>query len=371
MAYAIYLSVITFVLLAVPHSFAQLDNITPRINIPKEDKRWHEMQARKQAAQEPPKVAPSHYVPEANAVRKFLSLPDEKIDLGIVQLTFDQLIDPSVNIETTDKQLNLMVEHINHMVKDVAIRKEVPITDSLKFKALRTFLFDSGFWNNNQAFSYDLEDPLGHQISSKLLNNYLKTRKGNCVSMPILMVILGQRLGLDMGLAKAPLHFLATFTDEKGDSYFVEATTGGYYARDSHIINQFNISDLAIQNHIYMRELTKKETVAAMASTMMDGAILRQEYGKSMYIADAILEGNPFDVYAMVKKASAAGLIIEPYWHVSQVPPQDIGKYYMFVDINKSLFEQAEALGWQEQTPEEEKKYLDSVLNSAHENTQL
>ena len=84
-----------------------------------------------------------------------------------------------------------------------------------------------------------------------------------------------------------------------------------------------------------------------------------------MYIADQMLEGNPKDVYAMVKKASAAGFILQPYWHITTVPPQELGQYYMLKSLNKNLFEKAEKLGWKEATPEEEQEYLDSVVKIA------
>ena len=146
--------------------------------------------------------------PEVRSLKRYLNLPDERIDFGLVKLTFDKFIDPSFHPGVVNRQLDQMVEHINNMAKDIAMRKEVKNTDTLKLLALRTFLFDAGDWNNNQTYSYDREDPLGQNAKNKLLHNYLKTRKGNCVSMPVLMLVLGQRMGLNIGLAKAPLHYL-------------------------------------------------------------------------------------------------------------------------------------------------------------------
>ena len=58
----------------------------------------------------------------------------------------------------------------------------------------------------NRPFTYDLKDPLGQQVRSKMLSTYVRTRKGNCVSMPVLFLIVADRLGLKVRLAAAPLN---------------------------------------------------------------------------------------------------------------------------------------------------------------------
>ena len=65
-----------------------------------------------------------------------------------------------------------------------------------KLNGLIQYLYHPGEWNDNKPFQYDLDDPLGtKKPNNKLISNYLKTRKGNCVSMPILVQSLGERLG--------------------------------------------------------------------------------------------------------------------------------------------------------------------------------
>ena len=49
------------------------------------------------------------------------------------------------------------------------------------------------------------------------MSHYLATRKGNCVSMPVLFVILGQKLGLPITLAIAPNHVFAKYKRDNGE----------------------------------------------------------------------------------------------------------------------------------------------------------
>jgi hypothetical protein len=38
-------------------------------------------------------------------------------------------------------------------------------------------------------------------VRDKLISTYLATRRGNCVSMPILVLLVGERMGLDLSLS--------------------------------------------------------------------------------------------------------------------------------------------------------------------------
>jgi regulator of sirC expression with transglutaminase-like and TPR domain len=98
--------------------------------------------------------------------------------------------------------------------------------------ALKRYLYESGPWNDNKPFQYDLDDPLGTKPGSRLLQRYLTARRGNCITMPILFLTLGQRIGLNLTLAEAPLHVFVKYTDASGKVWNLEPTSGGGFTRD-------------------------------------------------------------------------------------------------------------------------------------------
>ncbi|MGD0728392.1 MAG: hypothetical protein ABSB63_23020 [Spirochaetia bacterium] len=51
--------------------------------------------------------------------------------------------------------------------------------------------------------------------------------RGNAVSMNILFMVLGNRMGLKMALAEAPLQSFVKFTDSEGREWNLEARSGG------------------------------------------------------------------------------------------------------------------------------------------------
>jgi hypothetical protein len=68
-------------------------------------------------------------------------------------------------------------------------------TSEQRVLAIKKYLYEACSWNDFKPYQYDFGDPISTKISNKLLPTYLKTRKGNYVNMPLLFVILGQKLG--------------------------------------------------------------------------------------------------------------------------------------------------------------------------------
>lgn len=167
-------------------------------------------------------------------LRAEFALPNDRVDYAEAKLVVDRLIDPSTDVAAVKRELDRWEQ---------AVRTNVPASPTPRqvLDALLKTLYEPGSWNQWQPFTYDLNDPLGQNAKTKQLATYLATRKGNCVSMPILVAILGQRLGLPMALATAPHHVLVKFADDVQQAWLnVEATAGGFKwgqqlrARDKH-----------------------------------------------------------------------------------------------------------------------------------------
>jgi regulator of sirC expression with transglutaminase-like and TPR domain len=218
---------------------------------------------------------------------------------------------------------------------------------------VRQAIYVAGAWNYNRAFSYDLDDPFGTQIKSKMLTTYVRTRKGNCVSMPTLFLIVADRMGLKVRLAAAPLHLFVRYTDPAGAEHSLEAISGGHEARTEWYRANLPMTDRAIASGAYMRTLTRRETVAAMAASVLDFLLDQRRYQEAGDVADAILAANPRDAYAMVKKGSAAAGLMQAefydkYPSPALIPPALRARYAELAAVNEKAFRDAEALGWEE-----------------------
>ena len=302
----------------------------------------------------------------ANVLRKILEQPVNKIDLGRTKLTLDKMVDPTIDIDANLKKIDAIVTDVNAMAGVGASNKN-------KLRALRAYLFDAGEWNAFQPFTYNLEKPKDDDVHSALLSTYLTTKKGTCVTMPFLFVILAQRLGLDVTASNAPQHFLVKYKmDPKGPWYNMETTSGGHYLPEEGYREQFpTLSDKAIKNGVYLQPLTRKETAAVMGRVLIQYYNAQQEYEKAITIADLILEYYPKDVEAMANKSGGfAGLMIKYRDSGSRLPPQMATaemNYMQYLTVNnRRWWEKASELGWRERSKEEWDQYQ-QIINEARQ----
>ncbi len=320
-------------------------------------------------------VAPGQYydpaqngVREAMRVRALLNTQPEKIDLARVKLTIDKLIDSSVSVESTLQDLDAMIVTIKTL-------PEFSTSSASKLRALQRYIYERGEWNNQRPFEYDLDDPLGSKTSNKLLSSYLTSRKGNCVTMPLLFVILGQRLGVEVTASTAPKHILVKWKNEVGTWINLEATSGANPARDVWIRQQMPMTDEALANGVYLQPLTKTETAALIASTLAEYYFGQHEYEKAIAIADVTLTYYPKDVGMMVLKGAAFGRLNREqlpgtFPAVALVPRDKIDRVQYLAQNNQRWFAKAEALGWREETLDDKAEYFRNIDQARREQTQ-
>ncbi len=130
-----------------------------------------------------------------------------------------------------------------------------------------SYMTDSLPINNFKPFIYDFEDFMGDKDWTKMfVTKLIKTKSGNCHSLPYYYKILCDEIGAKSHLALAPNHIYIKHINEKGQWSNLELTNGGF-PTDQWIIKQMAISVEAIKNEVYMAPLSIKESIAL---TMFD-----------------------------------------------------------------------------------------------------
>jgi regulator of sirC expression with transglutaminase-like and TPR domain len=279
-----------------------------------------------------------------SVVRSVLNAPDNQLDYLEAKLAFDAVVEPATDRAWVRAQIDRLAAAAK------ALTKGDP-RPAVRLGAARTVLYDSGPWNDRRPFGFDMSDPDGQAILGKLLKNYLRTRLGQCVSMPVLFLILAERLGLNVALCAAPDHILVRYTDETGGSHNIEATSGGHPARDEWVRQQRRISDRAIASGIYLRTLTKREGIAMLAHTLVEHLREQGRTDEVVAVCNLVLEHHPREVNALVLLASAYGEQLERWrkQHLRPftVRPEEAAYAQKLMKRNASLFAAAEQLGWE------------------------
>lgn len=297
-------------------------------------------------------------------IETMLSQPAEKLDFATIKLTIDKMIDPSIDIDKTMGLLDKMVEDIQGMISPNASSVE-------KMHVLRKYLYEKGEWNNHQIHLYDFEDPLGTKIANKMLSNYIASKRGNCISMPFLFIILGDKLGLNVRASTAPLHYLVKFTeDETNRTYNLETTSGANPSRDVWYQEKMMVTDEGIASGIYLQKLSRKETAATMVSVLGEHLTRQRKYLEAIGIFEIILKYYPKSVHAMLSTGTAYAKLSDRYFlkkypNPNHIPVNQQKLFQYFSEGNRHFFEKAESLGWEEPPENCEEKYLQNVYQDA------
>jgi hypothetical protein len=165
---------------------------------------------------------------------------------------------------------------------------------------------------------YDFEDFYGEKDWSKgMVSKLLKFQTGQCHSMPLLYLILTEQLGATAYLANAPEHTYIKFPLANGAYQNVELTNG-HLTNDAYVLSSGYIKSEAIASKIYMKPLTKRETIAQCLEDLAKG--YRNKYGHDelyLEMVDNVLKYQPTNAVAVWMKASYY------YWLVDYIVKQD------------------------------------------------
>jgi regulator of sirC expression with transglutaminase-like and TPR domain len=267
-------------------------------------------------------------------------------DLAGIKFTVDQMADPAADIAAASAEL----DNLTDALRDLAAGAQ---TSAEKLAALKRLIYEAGPWNDNRPFAYDMSDPLGQKPANRYLHNYLALRRGNCITMPILFVILGQRIGLNLTLAEAPLHLLVKYTDDDGAVWNLEPTSGGGFSRDAWYRKELPFTDKALAEGTYLRALSSEEAVAMIVLQAAETLMRAGRYEQAIIAANVLLRHFPRFAHAMVVKGSSYSMILRrdivaKHARESDMAPEVSAYADMLYFENQSAFTGAEALGWTE-----------------------
>jgi len=311
-----------------------------------------------------------NYIPiseyKGQTIRDVENVKEENIDIGLWALIIAKEYDNSIEINKYLKMLENYSEEIKRMLADRT-------KDMDKFLATKMFIYDSGKWNDEKPFSYDLDDPLGNIPENQLLNTYLETRKGNCVSMPTLFLALMERVDPNVPFygVNAPLHLFCRLIDRQtGDVWNVEATNNGSPARNQWYIEQMNITQEAVNNGIYLEQLSKKEYIAELINILIRKERHKENYEKALQYTELSLRLSPNSINGLIQKSALLAWkgyeLMESLKKKgdSEISVDDQKKQLEAYSLeSKKYWEKGLSFGWRPETKEQRDKYLNEIKN--------
>lgn len=222
-------------------------------------------------------------------------------------------------------------------------------------------------------FKYDFEDYMGVQDYSKMfVTKLIGTGSGQCHSMPLLYLILAEEIGAEAYLSLSPNHSYIRFPDDKGKWYNVELTNG-MFSTESYISQSGYVKSEALENDIYMANLSKKELLSKHLSDLAEGYIHKFGYDEfTQNIIDKALELYPNSISAHMINANIATARLKNVVQQLGIDTSDAKQrekilyYPKAVELLKEMHRQyalIDNLGYEHMPPEAYQQWLQAMKN--------
>ena len=213
-------------------------------------------------------------------LKSYEKLSENKIDVANIAIELAQEIFPSLDEKHYRSTLNTMVKEVKKLIGGR--------TDpEYRVRALNTYLFKI------KGYKYDISDPLGKKLENRFLLGILEKGKGGCVSLPLIYIILAQKLKFPVYAVSVPDHFFVRYVDSNLKRQNIETTNGGGFSSDRRYIRDFKIPKIAIEKGGYLRSMTHREFIGDL---LMQNAVFWSRKGdltRTLAYAQVILKLNP------------------------------------------------------------------------------
>lgn len=169
-------------------------------------------------------------------------------DIALYAFQMAKEVFPRLDINKYLKIIDEMVEDIKKMVKDN------PDPD-FRIRVMNTYLFKV------QGFHYDQDDLLGKKLKNRYLNGLLDTKSGSCTTLPLLYLVLAQRLGYPIYPVAAPQHLFCRYTGPNCPQPNIDPAAMGSYTSNEEYAFVLQIPVKGIEVGTYLKTMTYKQYV--------------------------------------------------------------------------------------------------------------
>lgn len=212
---------------------------------------------------------------------------------------------------------------------------------------------------------YDFEDIRGDTDYTKMfVSKLLATGKGQCHSLPLLYLLIAERLGVKANLSMAPQHSFVQFLDDGGHRLNFECTNG-HLVTDTWMIASGFISTAALQSKIYLDTLSHRQLYSQILADLLLGYLHKFGYDDfSQQLTNKVLDYNPQNLTALIVNANYQTLVARSEINAAGRPkPQDLVKYpaaYQAYQNMKVAVKRVQDLGYQDMPDQAYNEWLAS-----------
>lgn len=185
---------------------------------------------------------------EKISIFNYLKKPEKEIKIITAALILSKEIYPSI-------KFNDYIRTIDDISKKADSYANGSSNPRIRISAINKALFyDFGF-------SYDKNDYMGLLQQNHFLSSVLKRKKGVCTSMPLVYLVIAEKLNYPVYAVNAPDHTFLRYHVNDHEYINIEVTSGGLEIPDLFYIDDFMIPKNTYKNGVYLKTLTKMEYI--------------------------------------------------------------------------------------------------------------
>jgi len=244
------------------------------------------------------------------SIEQVLRLKPDQIDIGIAALIVSEAWSDMVAGRRYQQELDDMAIEIRSRLKtDKPGANAIPVINAYLFDELKFKAIDK---------ADDPEDLFLHSVMDR--------RRGYCLSLSILYLAIGERLGLPLYGVVVPGHFFVRYDDGRL-RFNIETTSKGGTAKDDYYIKKFNVPRNG--DTLYMVDLNKLQTLGCFFNNLGNVYNDVANYDQAMAALQCAVQINPMlaesrmnlgNIYLMKDRVDDA--IVE-YQQALKINPDD------------------------------------------------
>ncbi len=190
------------------------------------------------------------------SLETLISQSDQDLDLTDALLTVSKDWNPKLDLDVYRRKLDQLTEKLQKQLDGNQSPERL-------LSVLRDTLYQK------EGFAYtDKVDSQGIPLNSEeiFLHGLLDSKRGYCMTLSLLHLILGERLGLPLYGVALPNHFFVRY--ESGSKRInIETTQSGVSLPDTYYRDSFNVPS-SRANEFFMRNLSERESLGAYFSNV-------------------------------------------------------------------------------------------------------
>ncbi|MBI1917511.1 MAG: trypsin-like peptidase domain-containing protein [Planctomycetes bacterium] len=211
---------------------------------------------------------------------KVLSAKDGKIDLLHAALLIAKLDNDELNVEVYRRD-------VDRMAKKVASRLPKDADEKAKLAALNKYLFEERGFHGSRGDYYNK--------ANSYLNEVLDDREGLPITLSVVYIELGRRLGLKVEGVGLPGHFVVRHVPKKGEPQLIDVYEGGKaLSRDTAAKKVEDITGRKLEDQ-HLAAVAPRDIIVRMLNNLLNLAQRDRDLDGTLRYLDTIIVAAPED----------------------------------------------------------------------------